>query len=79
MVTQSFERDFRKLGKQLKESFDRVIRDLEINPRSGKPLKGELSGMWSLRAGDYRILYMLDEEEKILTLLRVGHRKAVYK
>ena len=50
-----------------------MIRDLEINPRIGKPLKGELTGIWSLRAVDYRILYMLDEKEKILTLLRVGH------
>jgi mRNA interferase RelE/StbE len=45
----------------------------------GKPLRGELSGNWSLRIGDYRIIYRIDEDEKILTLLRVGHRKTVYK
>ena len=63
----------------MKRRLDRVIRDLETNPQSGKLLKGELSGIWSLRVGDYRIVYGIDEDEKILTLLRVGHRKAVYK
>jgi mRNA interferase RelE/StbE len=58
---------------------DRVIRDIETSPHLGKPLRGELSGNWSLRIGDYRIIYRIDEDEKILTLLRVGHRKTVYK
>ena len=48
-------------------------------PYLGKPLKGELYGKWSLRVGDYRIIYTIDEQKKILTLLNVGHRKMVYK
>jgi addiction module RelE/StbE family toxin len=58
---------------------DAVIRQLGDDPRLGKPLRGELSGKWSLRAGEYRIIYTVDEGEKTLTLLSVGHRKAVYK
>jgi len=49
---------------------DRVIRDLETSPYSGKPLRGELSGKWILRIGDYRIIYRIDEDEKILTLFK---------
>jgi len=58
---------------------DAAIRQLGDDPRLGKPLRGELSGKWSLRAGEYRIVYTIDEDEKTLTLLSVGHRKAVYK
>ncbi len=52
---------------------------MKSDPYLGKPLRGELSGKWSLRVGDYRVIYKIDEQEKILTLLNVGHRKAVYK
>ncbi len=58
---------------------DAAIRQLGDDPRLGKPLRGELYGKWSLRAGEYRIIYTIDEDEKSLTLLSVGHRKAVYK
>lgn len=44
----------------------------------GKPLKGELSDKWSLRVGDYRIIYMIDEKEKAVVLYSVGHRRKVY-
>jgi len=52
---------------------------MESDPYLGKPLKGELSGKWSLRTGDYRIVYTIDEQKKTLTLLSVGHRKTVYR
>jgi len=57
---------------------DSVIRNLEINPHLGKPLRGELSGKWSLRIGDYRIIYVIDEHEKTVTLYNVKHRKLAY-
>jgi len=58
---------------------DSAIRALEINPYAGKPLKGELAGKWSLRVGDYRIIYVIDEKQKIVILYNAKHRKAVYK
>jgi len=67
------------LGRQVKRRLDAVIRGLEIDPRSGKPLRGELSGKWSIRIGDYRIIYIINDQEKIVTLLSVKHRKAAYR
>jgi len=57
---------------------DSAIRNLEINPYLGKPLRGELSGKWSLRIGDYRIIYTIDEHQKTITLYNVRHRRAAY-
>jgi mRNA interferase RelE/StbE len=57
---------------------DSAIRSLEINPHVGKPLRGELLGKWSLRIGDYRIIYTIDEREKTVTLYNARHRKAAY-
>ncbi|MEW6748847.1 MAG: type II toxin-antitoxin system RelE/ParE family toxin [Candidatus Micrarchaeota archaeon] len=34
---------------------------------------------WKLRIGDYRIIMDIDEKEKSISILKVGHRKNVYK
>ena len=50
------------------------------NPlRVGKPLLGDLEGLRSARRGDYRIIYEIFEEEKIVLIHRVQHRRDVYR
>lgn len=56
-----------------------MIRSLQVNPHLGKPLRGELSGKWSLRIGDYRIIYVIYEHEKTIVLYNVRHRKVAYR
>lgn len=51
---------------------------LREEPRSGKPLKGELKGYWSYRVGIYRIIYTIKDEEIVVYVLRIQHRKEVY-
>jgi len=41
-------------------------------------LRGELVGKWSLRVGDYRVIYVIDEDQKIVVLYNARHRKVVY-
>ena len=49
------------------------------NPRQlGKPLTGELSGLYSYRVGDYRVMYSIVEKEVRISVIRIGHRKDVY-
>jgi len=62
----------------LRRRLDSAIRKLETNPYLGKPLRGELVGKRSLRVGDYRVIYAVDEDKKVVILFTVGHRKAVY-
>jgi mRNA interferase RelE/StbE len=60
--------------------FDKVIakiRTLAKDPEAGKPLVGPLKGIWSLRVGDYRILYEVSRSKVIV--LTVNHRREVYK
>lgn len=51
---------------------------LSQDPYSGKPLKGELRGYWSMRVGMYRIIYSIKMREVIIEVLRIQHRKEVY-
>ena len=50
---------------------------LEIDPVSfGKPLRYSLKGHRRLRVGDYRIVYKINEDKKIVIIVAVDHRKA---
>jgi len=50
------------------------------NPqRVGRALRNELAGIHSARRGTYRILYRIDEIERIVTILRIDHRSDVYR
>lgn len=50
------------------------------NPRrAGKPLTGELEGLWSARRGDFRVLYLIDDEQRRVVVLRAHHRRDAYR
>jgi mRNA interferase RelE/StbE len=45
----------------------------------GKPLRGELAGVWSARRGTYRILYRLSEKPREVVVLRIEHSADAYR
>lgn len=47
--------------------------------RVGKPLRGELAGIWSARRGTYRVLYRVREDPPEVIVLRIEHRRDVYR
>jgi mRNA interferase RelE/StbE len=50
------------------------------NPHQlGKPLVGELAGLFSARRGDYRIIYEIDDQANIVLVHRIQHRGDVYR
>lgn len=53
------------------------IKSLQDDRKAGKPLVGPLKGKWSLRVGEYRIIYELGSN--IVTVLTVNHRGEVYR
>ncbi len=57
-----------------------ILGSLAADPRRvGKPLVGELAGLWSARRGDYRVVYEIDEDASIVLVHRVQHRRDVYR
>jgi len=50
------------------------------NPhRVGKQLRGELAGIHSARRGTYRVLYRINEAQHEVVVLRIKHRRDVYR
>ena len=53
---------------------------LIVQPRTvGKPLRDDLAGVWSARRGTYRILYRVFDEPHEVVVLRIEHRRDVYR
>lgn len=75
--------------KQLKK-LDRHIASLIIgwiernlqyceNPKMhGKGLTSNRSGQWRYRIGDYRLICEIQDENIIILVLEIGHRKSIY-
>ena len=47
--------------------------------RVGKPLKLGLAGLHSARRGDYRVIYMIDDQLYAVTIMAIEHRSDVYR
>jgi mRNA-degrading endonuclease RelE of RelBE toxin-antitoxin system len=53
---------------------------LILNPRRvGKPLRGDLVGVYSARRGTYRVLYRINDTHREVVVLRVDHRRDIYR
>jgi mRNA interferase RelE/StbE len=53
---------------------------LLANPqRVGKRLRGPLNGRWSARRGQYRVIYTIDIEGDVVTVLHISRRRDSYR
>ena len=76
--TNHFLRELKKLPAYVKARVLLAIEELVSNPFAGIRLRGELDGLLRWRTGDYRIVYKMDEEKRLVVLLDVGPRRAIY-
>jgi len=56
-----------------------AVEGLRRDPLAGRVLSGEWKGLRRLRVGDYRVVYGFDGERILVTVLRVAHRREVYR
>jgi mRNA interferase RelE/StbE len=56
-----------------------AIRALGQNLRPPGCLKLTGRDGWRIRVGDYRVIYEIDDEQKTVTILHIGHRRDVYR
>jgi len=54
------------------------VEDLKVRPHSFKRLHGELKGLYSMRVGDYRIIFTVDEDKGRVVLISAAHRRRAY-
>jgi len=52
---------------------------LDAPRRVGKPLSPPLAPAWSARRGDYRVLYLIDDDTRTISVTAVRHRSDAYR
>lgn len=72
-------RQLRKLDPQARRRIQAAIDLLAERPRP--PAATQLvggAGEWRVRTGDYRIVYEIEDDQLLILVLRLGHRREVY-
>jgi mRNA interferase RelE/StbE len=74
------EREWRKLPREIRDCVNRTLLALEELPRPHgvAKLAGSLD-RWRIRVGDYCIIYRVDDAEHEVVVLRIAHRRQVYR
>lgn len=80
-ILKSAGKEFNLLPVNIKERMRSYLRKrVQPEPTSlGENLSGQYKGLRRYRVGDYRIICYLDSNEKIITIMKIGHRKEVYR
>jgi mRNA interferase RelE/StbE len=73
------QRDLDNLQSKIFNQIKSKISLLSNNPRPSGCLKLTAEEGYRLKTGDYRILYRIEDKEKIIYIYRIKHRKEVYK
>jgi len=76
----SAERAFLALPRDAQKRLDKRILALQDNPRPpGVKALARESGVYRLRVGDYRVLYEVLDDQVLVFVVAVGHRREVYR
>ena len=78
-IKPSARRELENLSDSLIARLVPKIDGLAANPRpSGcRKLRGS-KDLWRIRAGDYRVVYIIDDDRKMVSVTRIAHRRDVY-
>lgn len=72
-------KDLDKIDYQIVKRIFRKIKSLENEPRAYGSIKLKGENAYRVRLGDYRILYEIEDKQKIVTIYNIAHRKDVYR
>ena len=80
LLERQAEKDLNRLDSRILARVIQALRALKDNPRPVGCRKLErLRNNWRFRVGDYRIIYEIADEVRIVRVYRVRHRKEVYR
>ena len=62
-----------------RERIIRAVATLAADPYSSRNVKALRGGGFRLRVGDWRVVYALRNDELVVLIVRIGHRREVYR
>ena len=79
LILPSAEKELTKLAKPIQSKILKALRQLADNPRPANCRKLVGVSAWRVRVGDYRVIYSIEDKILSIEVIRVAHRKEVYK
>lgn len=79
LITEVAEKTLDKLPVQTAERLIKAIYKLANQPRPSGCVKLSGSENYRIRVGDYRIIYSIQDDVLVVEVLKVGHRRDIYK
>jgi mRNA interferase RelE/StbE len=79
LFTRQSEKDLSNLPKSDFRKVEIAIAKLADNPRPPKSKKLTARDSWRIRIGNYRVIYLIEDDNLIVIVIEIGHRKEVYK
>lgn len=78
-LSASARKDLDQLDHSLQIRIIKKLKALEANPRSQGAIKLSGSSSWRVRVGDYRIIYEIQDSQLIVSVIKIGHRREIYR
>jgi mRNA interferase RelE/StbE len=77
---QSAKKELKKLKKAVIPRIIKAVESLSINPHptGSRKLQGS-EHLYRVRLGDYRIVYSVENKILLIEIIRIGHRKDIYR
>ena len=75
----SAERELRKITKADLQRITQRIKELAAIPRPSGSEKLAGQDSYRIRQGDYRIVYTVDDDHRLIEIIKIGHRREVYR
>ncbi len=72
-------KELEALPRDAQENIVEAVESLRDEPFKGEQLAAEWKGLRRLRVGRYRVIYAFDGRQFLILVVRVGHRKDVYR
>ena len=79
LLKKSAERELRKIPKEDLQRITERIKDLAALPRPSGSEKLAGQDSYRIRQGDYRIVYTVDDAHRLIEIMKIGHRREVYR
>lgn len=78
IISPKAQKELKRIKKIYQPAVKLAFEDIKEDPQIGSSLDRNLTGTFSYRVGVYRIIYKINQDDKVVNILSAGHRGRVY-
>ena len=79
IISPRAKKQLKLIKKIYQQAINEALEEIIYYPLAGKPLTRELTGKYSYKIGNYRIIYKISKRDQKIYVISAGHRATIYK